>query len=105
SDERPEQPRVQKHTRAGDIPGVYLRQTGFIEPGERRDAGRIVGSKEEKQMLATLDEAYVSFGKEKPLVVGERYTVFKELRDVKHPITGVRYGHVVQIFGEIEVKA
>ena len=101
----PNEPQVKRLHRT-DLPeGLYLRQTGFIEPAALRDAGRIIGSKEEKQMLATLDEAYVSFGKEKPLVVGERYTVFKELTDVKHPVTGVNFGHIVQIFGEIEVKS
>lgn len=38
---------------------LFLRQHGFLEERELREAGRLVASKEQKQMLATLDEAYV----------------------------------------------
>jgi hypothetical protein len=88
-----------------DATGLFLRQTGFVEPGELREAGTIVGSKEEKIMLSTLDEAYVGFKPEKPLVVGEKYSVYRPVSEVKHPITGKRVGDIVQIFGEVEVKS
>ena len=85
--------------------GVFLRQTGFVEPGELKQAGRIVGSKEEKLMLGTLDEAYVDYTKEKPFQVGERYTVYHPTFAVKHPVTGKVLGHMVEILGEAEVRA
>jgi hypothetical protein len=84
--------------------GLFLRQTGFVDPKELRAAGRIVGSKEEKIMLGTLDEAYVSFTREKPFHVGERFTVYNPIDDIRHPKTGKRLGKLVQIFGEVEVK-
>src|SRR5207247_4280779 len=43
---------------------------GFVEPGELAKAATIIGSKEEKIMLATLDDAYVQFTDKEPLVVG-----------------------------------
>ena len=85
--------------------GRFLRQTGFVEPGELAQAGKIVGSKEEKLMLGTLDESYVMFKKERPFQVGERYTIYKPTQAVKHPITGKYLGHMVEIFGEGEVRA
>jgi hypothetical protein len=85
--------------------GIFLRQNGFVEPGELARAGKIVGSKEEKLMLGTLDEAYVEFKRDKPFQVGERYTIYKPTRAVKHPITGKLLGHMVEIFGEGEVRA
>jgi hypothetical protein len=85
--------------------GIFLRQTGFVEPGELARAGKIVGSKEEKLMLGTLDEAYVEYKRDKPFQVGERYTIYKPTRAVKHPITGKLLGHMVEIFGEGEVRA
>lgn len=85
--------------------GLMLRQTGFVEPGELEAAGRIIGSKEEKLLLATLDEAYVEFPKDKPMRPGERYTVYKPITTVKHPVTGKKLGEMVQIFGEVQVKA
>src|SRR4029079_15602888 len=67
--------------------GILLRQTGFIEPDELKNAGKIIASKEEKILLGTLDEAYVEMNKSKPLRVGERYTIFRPLEDVTHPVS------------------
>ena len=91
--------------RAKGPTGVFLRQTGFVEPGELAQAGKIVGSKEEKLMLGTLDEAYVQYKKDHPFQVGERYTIYKPTEAVKHPLTGKYLGHMVEIFGEGEVRA
>lgn len=85
--------------------GIFLRQNGFVEPGELAQAGKIVGSKEEKLMLGTLDEAYVKFTKDRPFQVGERYTIYQPTQAVKHPLTGKYLGHMVEIFGEGEVRA
>ncbi len=84
--------------------GVFLRQTGFIEPEELKRASTIIGSKEEKILLSTLDEAYAELNKEHPLRVGERYSIYKVLKDVKHPVTHRKVGALVQIFSEAEVK-
>ena len=84
--------------------GIFLRQTGFLEPDELKKSGTIIASKEEKLMLGTLDEAYVQLDKEHPLRIGERYTVYRPLNDVKHPVTHKKVGTLVQILGEAEVK-
>jgi len=91
--------------RAKGPTGVFLRQNGFVEPGELAQAGKIIGSKEEKLMLGTLDESYVQYKRERPFQIGERYTIYKPTRAVKHPITGKYLGHMVEIFGEGEVRA
>lgn len=91
--------------RAHGPSGLFLRQSGFVEPGELARAGKIVGSKEEKIMLGALDEAYVDYKREKPFQVGERYTIYKPTREVHHPVSGKLLGHMVEIFGEGEVRA
>jgi hypothetical protein len=85
--------------------GVFLRQTGFVEPGELERAGKIKASKEERSMLGALDEAYVEFPKEHPLVVGQRYTIYTPTQKVNHPLTHQYLGQLVEIFGECEVHA
>jgi hypothetical protein len=85
--------------------GVFLRQTGFVEPGELAQAGKILASKEEKTMLGALDEAYVEYPKDKPLVVGQRYTIYTPTQRVNHPLTHKYLGQLVEIFGECEVRA
>ena len=85
--------------------GVFLRQTGFIEPDELKNAGTIIASKEEKIMLGSHDEAYVEMKKDQPLKVGERYTIYRPLDEVKHPVSKKKLGVLVQILGEAEVQS
>ena len=85
--------------------GLTLRTTGFVEHGEFEASGTIVGSKEEKILLSTLDDAYVQFHADRPLKVGERYTIYRTVREVKHPIDGHILGEMVEIMGEVEVRS
>jgi hypothetical protein len=85
--------------------GVFLRQTAFVEPGELKSAGFIIGSKEEKMLLATLDEAYVDFKNGQPMHVGERYSIYHPVSRIEHPLTHKYLGDIVQIFGECDVRA
>ena len=50
-----------------DSKSVLLRETGFIDIKALAESARITGSKEEKIMLATGDQAYVGFTKDRPL--------------------------------------
>ena len=89
---RPRKPRRCRRRASSAAPsggnGVFLRQTGFVEPGELAQAGKIVGSKEEKLMLGTLDEAYVAV-QAGPAVPGRRalHRLHADA-EVKHPLTG-----------------
>ncbi len=85
--------------------GLYLRADAFIEPGELAAAGTIVASKEEKKLLGALDEAYVEFPPNHPLEIGERYSVYHVEREVRHPVTGKKVGDIVEIYGDVLVKA
>jgi hypothetical protein len=85
--------------------GLFLRQNGFVETGELEKAATIIGSKEEKIMLATLDDAYVQYTDKQPLEVGQKYTIYKPIRTVKHPQTKKKVGEIVEIFGEVLVKS
>lgn len=88
-----------------DSKAMGLRQLGFIEAKALTEAGRIVGSKEEKIMLATGDQAYVGFPKEQPLRAGDKYTIF--IADREHPIvapdTGEVLGYMVYVYGDMQV--
>ncbi len=101
----PRLPTARLGGRAHRQSGLILRQTGFVEPGELAQAGKIVGSKEEKLMLGTLDEAYVRMTQDHTFQVGERYTVYKLTAPVRHPTTNKLLGHMVEIYGDAEVRA
>jgi len=83
---------------------IYLRQRGFLEEDEVKYAAKIVGSREEKIMLATFDQVYVKYPAKKPLKVGERYHVYKAIKPVVHPHNKRKIGQMVEVFGTLEIK-
>jgi len=102
-DQQPETPRL-SISRPPPPNGLFLRQNGFVEPGELEAAATLVGSREEKIMLATLDEAYIEYKSDQPLKQGERYSIYRAVQEVKHPESKATIGHIVEILGEIEVR-
>lgn len=86
--------------------GVPLRELGFIEARDLDQAATITGSREEKIILSTADQAYLGYPKQAPLHAGQRYSVFTT--DTEHPVvdtaTGKSYGYLVSILGDIVVN-
>ena len=83
-----------------------LREMGFIETKDLEQAATIAGSREEKIMLSTLDQAYLRYPKGTTLRAGERYSVFTTDSDqpVVDSTTGKAYGYLVRIQGNIVVN-
>ena len=83
-----------------------LREVGFVDTEELAFAGTISGSREEKIMLASGDQTYVEFAKDKLPRLGQRYTVYKVDSDhpVKDPEAGKVLGYLVRIFGDVTIE-
>ena len=85
---------------------VVLREVGFIEARDLAQAATVSGSREEKVMLVSGDQAYLRFPKDRPIRAGERYSVFET--DLAHPVrdpdTGKVYGYLVKVHGDIVVE-
>jgi len=84
---------------------VVLREVGFIEANDLAQAATVTGSREEKAMLASGDQAYLRFPKDRPLRAGERYSIFETdtKNPVRDPATGKAYGFLVKVLGDIVV--
>jgi hypothetical protein len=93
-------------TRAGSPLGraVLLRTNGFVTTKELAGSSKIVGSREEKELLTVHDQLYVEFPNDKPLKVGERYSIYKPKYAIKHPVGGAVVGSVVEIVGELQIE-
>ncbi len=85
---------------------ILVREIGFLDTGDLKAAGRISGSREEKIMLSTGDQAYVAFPSDKPLIAGERYSVFQVETDrpILDPKTKKPVGYIVRVYGDILVE-
>lgn len=114
-------------------PVSLARRVGYVSARDYRESGVIEGSREERNMLGTLDEVYVRFqlprcsaqnkavaeADKKPLAearpadklifVGpcvrdrDRYVIYRMERAVHHPITGALLGYKINFLGEGEV--
>lgn len=86
--------------------GVLLRELGFLEAKDLNQAATITGSREEKIMLSSGDQAYLRYPKESPVRAGERYSVFTTDTDapVVDAVNGKVYGYLVKILGDIVVN-
>ena len=84
---------------------VVLREIGFIELKDLAQAATVSGSREEKAILSSGDQAYLRFPKDRPIRAGERYSIFETDLDhpVKDPDTGKSYGYLVKVRGDIVV--
>jgi hypothetical protein len=85
---------------------ILLRELGFLEAKDLTQAATITGSREEKIMLSTGDQAYLRYPKELPMRAGERYSVFTTDSDtpVVDAVSGKVYGYLVKILGDIVVN-
>jgi hypothetical protein len=85
---------------------VLLRELGFLEAKDLPEAATISGSREEKIILSTGDQAYLRYPKQSPLRAGERYSVFTTDTDtpVVDALSGKVYGYLVRILGDIVVN-
>jgi len=82
--------------------GNSRRRREFFVPNEKLDdAGQVLNSPEEKQMLSSADRAYVKLKKQGR--AGQVLQIFRPSRDLRHPVTGVNLGKIVEMVGEVRV--
>lgn len=112
-------------------PVELTRRVGYISSRDYRESGVLEASREERNMLGSLDEVYVRFAmrrcseqpapgrgdpaKEDPAKEdaepfvgpcvrdGDRYTVYRVEREVLHPVTNALVGYKINFLGEGKV--
>ena len=86
----------------GDRAFNERRRREFFIPTEKlEDAGQVLNSPEEKQMLVQSDRTYVKLKKQG--TPGQVLQIFRPSRDLRHPVTGAPLGKVVELVGEVRV--
>ena len=86
-------------------PGTTMAATqGFVTARELAQSGEIVGSPEEKQLLASNDMLYLRFGRQKPKP-GDQLVIFRTIQEVHHPQTGNLIGYMTELRGTLKITA
>jgi hypothetical protein len=76
---------------------------GYVGDDESKDV--IVGGQEEKNYFGYDDVVYVTIGSKENVNIGDKYIMFNPLNNVKHPVTGKKYGKLIRILGILQITA
>jgi hypothetical protein len=86
------------------VPAAEERWAGFMTKKDFPGIGVVVEPKEGgKLLMAEGDVVYLAFKTSDPIEVGERFTIFRISRVIKHPLTGEKLGRKVSILGECKI--
>jgi LysM repeat protein len=86
---------------------LSVRASGLVTPDELDRAGSVEASFEEKQMLATYDQAYISFSSDVPANIGDKLLIFRpdEGTIIRDPFTHRKLAERTKTVGEVTVLA
>ena len=82
---------------------VAVRQVAFIDKKHLDSSMFVVGAVEDKELLSTGDDVYVSYPESQVPKVGDRYSVYAEDARVEHD--GKVHGSYVRILGELQITS
>ena len=80
-----------------------LASAGYIIQKES-EKGIIFDSPETRTIFGIGDTIYINMGGKEGVKAGDKFTIYKPLRSVTHPITDKNMGVLIEILGELEVK-
>ncbi len=80
-----------------------VRDAGFMSDVPYRGIGIVLEGKEGKNLMAAGDIVYLAFRTSEPILIGNRYTVFRASDEIRHPITEKLLGRKYNIIGNIQI--
>ena len=105
-----EEPSVMKMPETEAIPAEVTppqlsdtRYAGFMGNVDYEGIGIIVENREGKAIYASDDIVYLAFKTDEPVVIGNKYTIFRPSEIIRHPLTNQRMGRKYTIHGNVEI--
>jgi hypothetical protein len=80
-----------------------IRSAGFMSDIAYRGIGIVLESKEGKNLTSAGDIIYLAFKTSEPILIGNKYTVFRASEELRHPVTEKKVGRKYNIMGNIQV--
>jgi hypothetical protein len=79
------------------------RTAGFFSEIDYKGIGIVLESKEGKSIMATGDILYAAFRTSEPVLVGDKYTVFRASKLISHPVTDKKIGRRYNVIADIQI--
>ena len=80
-----------------------IRSAGFFSDLGHKGIGIVLDSREGKNLMSEGDIVYLTFKSAEPVLVGNKYTVFRASEPLIHPVTGKSIGRRYNITGNLQV--
>ena len=80
-----------------------IRDAGFISDMEYRGIGIVLEGRDGKNFYSWGDILYLTFKTSESVLIGNKYTVFRASREIKHPVSGKIVGRKYNITGNIQI--
>ncbi len=80
-----------------------IRSAGFMSDIAYRGIGIVLESKDGKTLTSAGDIIYLAFKTSEPILIGNKYTVFRASEELRHPVTDRKVGRKYNIMGNIQV--
>jgi hypothetical protein len=103
-EEKPQVPE-QKPQVEEEKPLVFpeVRSAGFFSSIDYRGMGIILENREGKVFMSEGDIVYLAFKTSEPILIGDKYTVFRASELIRHPVTGRKVGRRYNILGNVQI--
>jgi hypothetical protein len=79
------------------------RFAGFLSEVDLPGIGIVLDSKEGKVLMSEEDIVYLAFKTSEPIMIGDKFTVFRASEEVRHPVTDQKIGKKINILGNIKI--
>ncbi len=79
------------------------RSAGFLSEAGLKGIGIILDSKEGKTLMSQEDIVYLAFKASETVMIGDRFTIFRDWEEVKHPLNDRKIGKKIYILGNIKI--
>jgi hypothetical protein len=79
------------------------RFSGFFSNVDHRGIGMILESREGKSLMAEGDIVYLALKTSEPILIGNKYTVFRPSEVIRHPVTDEKLGRRYNVTGNLQI--
>ena len=96
---------VEKPVKVEEKPVYFpeIRDAGFMTDIPYRGIGIVLEGKEGKSLMSAGDIVYLAFRTSEPILIGNKYTVFRASDEIRHPITEKLVGRKYNIIGNVQI--
>ncbi len=85
------------------LKAVKILRNAFVTKDELDEMGTVRASREEKEFLSEGDRIYLDFKDLSGVNVGDRFTLYRTVSKIDHPVTGEFIGYFTKVLGACEI--